>query len=157
MVKNKSYKGKKIFGIVLVVVLIALVIIFISHNKFSQVKDFHIYKNNSKVYSEVNFIDSSTGSCLIGDKGMNMDYCYSNFYSNCESDKVYINEINPNWLNVYCYKISNSTWGCGRYVTKEYFSDLDYSGGVVEFPLCSGRDIWGETCYAYIISRGELQ
>jgi hypothetical protein len=154
--ENKYKKQKKVIVIILLIVF-ALATIFVLYNKSIQLKEFNIYKNNSNGYSEVNFIDPSTANCLIGGKGMNMDYCYSHFYSNYKSDKVYYKDININWLNVHCYKISNSTWGCGRYVTKEYFSNLDYSGGIVEFPLCSGSDSWGETCYAYIISRGKLE
>lgn len=156
MVKNKIHKKKKVIVIILVVVF-ALATILILYNKQIQLKEFHIYKNNSKSYLEVNFIDPSTASCLVGDKGMNMDYCYSNFYSNYESDKVYSEDISINWLNVRCYKISNSTWGCGNYITKEYFSNLDYSGGIVEFPLCRGTNFFGATCYSYIISKGELE
>lgn len=156
MVKNKIKKNVKVMVVILIVVF-ALVTILILHNKQTQVKEFHIYKNNSKGYSEVNFIDSSTSSCIGFDRGMNMDYCYSKFYNNYESDKTYSKEININWLNVNCYKKSNSTWACGNYVTKGYFSNLDYNGGIVEFTLCSGSNLWGDTCYAYIISKGELR
>ena len=129
-------------------ILISIILIsFIFYINVENLTKFRIYKNNSEGYFEVKFIDPSTVNCLVGDKGINMDYCYSNFYS--KSDKFYSEDMNINWLNVHCYKISNSIWGCGNYITKEYFSDLDYSGGMVEFPLCIETK-----CYAYIISRG---